>query len=115
MPRKRMTMPKRKDDINKIVEEVEAHHHHEHEHHHHHHHEHGDLEDAIAAMELLIDSLSAKVKGLEAGVKRQGIALAALYRVVAYLVEAVAAESEEEKEKALKKALEALKEVSLSS
>ncbi len=115
MPRKRMTMPKRREDINKIVEEVEAQHHHEHEHHHHHHHEHSDLEDAIAAMELLIDSLSAKVKGLEAGVKRQGVALAALYRVVAYLVEAVSAESREERERALRKALEALNKVAGAS
>jgi len=111
MPRKRMTMPKRKNDIQKIVEEVESQHHHDHSHSHHHHHEHGDLEDALAAMELLIDSLSAKVKGLEAGVKRQGVALAALYRVVAYLVEAVAAESKEEKERALRKALEELNRV----
>lgn len=115
MPRKRMTMPKRKDDIQKIVREVEEHHHHEHEHHHHHHHEHGDLEDAIAAMELLIDSLSAKVKGLEAGVKRQGVALAALYRVVAYLVEAVATDDREAREKALRKALDSLEKVSGAS
>jgi len=109
MARKRMTMPKRKEDIQKIVEEVEeSHHHHDHGHEHHHHHHGGDLEDAIAAMELLVDSISAKVRGLEGSLKRQGTALAALYKVVAYLVEAVSAESREEKERALRKALEAL-------
>lgn len=107
MPRKRMTMPKKREDLERIVEEVEAHHHeHEHEHHHHHH---GDVEDAIAALEVIVDSLTAQSKVLESEIKRQGVALAALYRVTAWLVEALAASNEEERTRALKLALEELK------
>ena len=108
MPRKRMTMPKKREDLERIVEEVESHHRHEHEHEHHHHH-HGDLEDAIAALEVIVDSLTAQSKVLESEIKRQGVALATLYRVTAWLVEALTASSEEDKTRALKLALEELK------
>ncbi len=108
MPRKRMTMPKRREDLDKIVEEVESHHHHEHEHEHHHHH-HGDVEDAVAALEVIVDSLTAQSKVLESELKRQGVALAALYRVTAWLVEALAARNEEERVRALKLALDEIK------
>ncbi len=112
MARKRMTMPKRREDLEKIVEEVEAHHHHEHGHEHEHHHHHGgDLEDAISALEVIIDSIKAQTQTLESELKRQGVALAVLYRVTAWIVEALAAESEEERVRALRMALEELRRV----
>ncbi|MEB3860715.1 MAG: hypothetical protein GSR84_00665 [Desulfurococcales archaeon] len=104
MPRKRMTLPKKKEDLEKIVEEVEETHHHEHEHHHHHHH--GDLEDTVTVLELLVDSLGANVRNLDARTTRLAEEVARIYRVLAWVVEALAAEGEEERRRALERALE---------
>jgi ABC-type Zn uptake system ZnuABC Zn-binding protein ZnuA len=103
-------MPKKREDLDKIVEEVESEHHHSHGHEHeHHHHHHGDLEDAVAALEVIVDSLTAQSKSLEAEIRKQGTALAVLYRVTAWIVEALASESEEDRVRALKMALEELR------
>ncbi|MCE4604586.1 MAG: hypothetical protein F7B20_06445 [Aeropyrum sp.] len=114
MARKRMTLPKKKDDIEKIVEEVESkhgHEHHEHEHHHHHHHE-PDLEIALRVIEDLVDALSAKYSVLDSRLNSHGLAIATLFKVVGYLVEAVAAKDESVVEEALKNALEELRSLS---
>ncbi len=101
-----MTLPKKKEDLEKIVEEVEEAHHHEHEHHHHHHH--GNLEDTVTVLELLVDSLGANVRNLDARTTRLAEEVARIYRVLADIVEALAAGNEEERRKALKRALEDL-------
>ncbi|BAN90687.1 hypothetical protein [Aeropyrum camini] len=109
MPRRRMTLPKKKEDIEKIVEEVEREHHHEHEHHHHHHHhEESDLEIAIKVLEDLVDSLSARAKVLESRIDSHSIAIGTLYKVVAHLVEAITAEDDESKLASLRNALQEL-------
>ncbi|BAA80957.1 hypothetical protein APE_1948 [Aeropyrum pernix K1] len=109
MPRKRMTLPKKKEDIEKIVEEVEREHHHEHEHHHHHHHhEESDLEIAVKVLEDLVDSLSARARVLESRLDSHSIAIGTLYRVVAHLVEAIATDDEESKLNSIKNALQEL-------
>ncbi len=100
-------MPKRRDDIERIMREVESEHHQHEEHHHHHHH--SDLGDVIAALEVMIDSLAAQSKSFERELRKQGLAIAALYRVVAWLVEALAADSDEDKRKYLIKALDELR------
>ncbi len=101
-------MPKKREDIDKIVHEVESTHEAGHEHGHEHHHHHGEVDEALSVMELLLDSLSVQVKQLEANSMRQARDLARLYRVVAYIVEALASQSDEERARALKKAIQEL-------
>ncbi len=108
MGRKRMTLPKKREDLEKIVEEVESQHHHEHGHEHHHHH-HGSLEDTVTVLELLVDSLSANVKGLDARLSTASLEIARLYRVLSHIVEALAAEDEDEKKLALERAIDVLR------
>ncbi len=103
----RMTLPKKREDLDKVVQEVSERHH-EHDHHHHHHH-HGDIDELLTVIELLIDSLNANVKVLETNVKRQAGEIALIYRVLASIVKAcLAAESEEERKAALQEALRLL-------
>ncbi|MEB3806657.1 MAG: hypothetical protein GSR73_03990 [Desulfurococcales archaeon] len=105
--KKRMTLPKKKEDIEKVVEEVSERHGHEHEHHHHHHH--GDIDELLTVIELLLDSTNATVKVLDSKVKHQANEIATLYRVLAKVVEAcLAAENREERRAKLLEALEAL-------
>ncbi len=101
-----MTLPKKKEDLEKIMEEVEESHHHEHEHHHHHHH--GDIEDTITVLELLVDSLGANVKNLESRVNRIASEVSKIYMVLSYIVEALAAKDDKERREVLAKALNEL-------
>ncbi|MCE4600097.1 MAG: hypothetical protein F7C38_00825 [Desulfurococcales archaeon] len=104
--KKRMTLPKKKEDIEKVVEEVSERHGHEHEHHHHHH---GDIDELLTVIELLLDSTNATVKVLDSKVKHQANEIATLYRVLAKVIEAcLAAENQEERRARLLEALEAL-------
>ncbi len=100
-------MPKKKEDLEKIVEEVEASHPHEHGHEHHHHH-HGDVDEVLTVMELLIDSLNATVKNLETRLNQQSREIARIYRILAYIVESLAYNDNSKKAAALKKALDAI-------
>ncbi len=102
----RMTMPKKKEDIEKVVEEVAERHGHEHEHHHHHH---GDLDELLTVIELLLDSTNATVKVLDSKVKHQAREIATIYKVLAKVVEAcLTSESEEDRREKLLEALETL-------
>ena len=98
-----MELPKKKEDLDKIVEEVEEEHEHEH------HHEHENVEDIVSVLELLVDSLSANVKNIDTTVKAQGNELVNIYRILAYLVEACTNNDTSSKNEALKKAIELLK------
>lgn len=102
---KRLSFPKKREDIEKIVEEVESRHEHEHEAHHHHHH---SLEDTIANVQMLVDSLNARLSNLEAKVSNQGLEVARLYKVLSHLVEALLADNEGDRREALIKALKTL-------
>ena len=106
--RKGMTLPKKKEDLEKIMDEVmETHEHHEH-HHHHHHHEEG-VEELLTVFELLIDSLNANVKNLESQVQMQASEIVRLYKVLAKIVEACFSNDESTKKRVLKEALELVK------
>ena len=105
--RKRMTLPKKKKDLEKVMKEVEERTAHEHEHHHHHHHG-GELEELLVVLELLVDSLNASIETLKSRVSKNTMDIARLYKVVGLLVLALAAKSEEEKERHLKEALRVL-------
>ena len=100
-------MPKKREDIDKIIDEVESLHSHEHEHHHHHH---GSIDETLSVIELLIDSLSAQIKNLESALEGQARDVARLYRVVAHIVEALASKSDEERAAALRRALDELRD-----
>ena len=104
-----MELPKKKEDLDKIVEEVEEEHEHEHYHEHEHHHEHENVEDIVSVLELLVDSLSANVKNIDTTVKAQGNELVNIYRILAYLVEACTNNDTSSKNESLKKAIELLK------
>lgn len=103
---KRLSFPKKREDIEKVVEEVEARHEHE-EHHHHHHH---GVEDEIAGIQMLLESLNSRISDIESKLTQQGLEVAKLYKVLAHLVEALMAESEDARRKALTEALKALEE-----
>lgn len=100
---KRMGFAKKKEDIEKVIEEAERRHGHEEGHHHHH-----DVDDAIVALQTLIDALNTRTSGLEYKVTSQGLEIAKIYKILSLIVEAMAAKDEEAKRKAI---LEALKEL----
>lgn len=105
--RKGMTLPKKKEDLEKIMDEVmETHEHHDH--HHHHHHEEG-VEELLTVFELLIDSLNANVKNLESQVQMQASEIVRLYKVLAKVVEACFSKDESTKKRVLMEALELVK------
>jgi len=102
-----MTLPKKREDLERIVEEVEKSHSHEHEHHHHHH---GDIEDTVTVLELLVDSLGANVKNLDSRISRISVEISKLYNVLSYIVEAIAAGNDDERMEYLKQALKTLRD-----
>ncbi|MGC9071150.1 MAG: hypothetical protein ACP5HK_00410 [Acidilobus sp.] len=104
--RKRMELPKKKEDLEKIVEEVEERgHEHHHEHYHEHEHVHEEIEDVVSVLELLVDSLNANYKSIESTVKAHSDEIIRIYRVLAKVVEACGAQSEDERQKAIKDAI----------
>ncbi len=99
--KKRMTLPKKQQDIEKVVQEIEER---EGGEHHHHHHSHGDLDEIIAIVELLIDSLNVKMKELEDRVRLQSNEITRLYRVLALILRYLATDSESEKREIIRNA-----------
>ncbi len=97
-----MTLPKKKEDLEKVVEEVEE----THPEHHHHHEE--EVEEFLAAFEYLLDSLNANVKVLESTVREHTMEIARLYKILAKVVEACFTEDEDKKKRALLEALSVL-------
>jgi len=91
--------------VERVVEEVEERHGGS-EHHHHHHHD----DDAIAGVQMLLEALNSRVTVLETKISNQGLETARLYKVLAHIVEALMAESEEEKRRSLLEALKVLEE-----
>ena len=104
MPR-RMTLPKKKEDIEKIVEEVQSSHAHEHDHHHHHHHHHAELDELLTVLELLLDSVNANVDALSSRVSRNSLEIARIYKILGHIVAYLAATSEEQKRQHLEAAI----------
>jgi hypothetical protein len=98
--KKRMTLPKKQQDIEKVVKEIEEREGHEH----HHHHAHGELDEIIAIVELLIDSLNVKMKDVEDKLRLQGNEITRIYRVLAILVKYLAIDNEEERKALLNEA-----------
>lgn len=99
-----MTLPKKSEDVQKIAREVEERMESEHEHHHHHH----GHED-VAILELLIDSLNAKIGNLEKSVNELTDEVGRIYKVLAYMVKLNLIENKHEKHKILKEILKIIK------
>ncbi|MCE4615340.1 MAG: hypothetical protein F7B60_07430 [Desulfurococcales archaeon] len=97
--KKRMTLPKKQQDIEKVVKEIE-----ERERHEHHHHAHGELDEIIAIVELLIDSLNVKMKDVEDKLRLQGNEITRIYRILSILVKYFALDDEESKKALIKEA-----------
>jgi len=93
-----MTLPKKKEDLEKIVEEVSEAHVHEH---HHHHAVGGEIDEILEVYEIFIDSLRANVSALEAQVRSQRLEIARLYKLLSKIIEACFSNDEEAKKRAL--------------
>lgn len=103
--RMRMTLPKKEEDLQKVVEEVMETHHEEH--HHHHHHAEG-LDEILHTIDVLMDTMNTRISDLEEKSEKIREELVNLYTVFADLVKAIAAQSEEEKLSALRHAREVI-------
>ncbi len=104
--RRRMSLPKKKEDIEKIVEEInEAH---GHDHHHHHHHHHGEIDELLTVFELLIDSMNAQIETLNSRVSRNSLEIARLYKIIGHLLAYIASDEDDEKRLHLERALSLL-------
>jgi len=114
--RRRMTLPKKKDDLEKVVKEVQESHAHDHGHghEHHHHHHHVEIDELLYALDLQLEAMNQRIRVLEDRVRRQQLEIATIYRVLARLVEAIVAGDEEAKKEALARALAALEGAGLS-
>ena len=105
--RMRMTLPKKEDDLQKVVEEV-AEAQHDHEHHHHHHHGVKGIEEILHTVDVLMDTMNTRISDLEEKTSKLQNEVANLYRLFAALVEALAAGNEEQRRKALERAMNIL-------
>lgn len=104
--RMRMTLPKKEDDLQKVVEEV-AEAQHDYEHHHHHHGVEG-IEEILHTVDVLMDTMNTRISDLEEKTGKLRSEVENLYRLFAALVEALAAGNEEQKRKALERAMNIL-------
>ena len=103
--RMRMTLPKKEEDLQKVVEEVMES---QHEHHHHHHHHAEGLDEILHTLDVLMDTMNTRLSDLEEKTEILRGEIVNLYKLFAAVVEALAAESKEEKAKALAAAREIL-------
>jgi hypothetical protein len=102
--RMRMTLPKKEEDLQKVVEEVMETHH-EHEHHHHHHHAEG-LDEILHTIDVLIDTMNSRISELEEKSEKLREEVVNLYLLFGEVVKVLAAKNEEEKLAALRRAKE---------
>ncbi|MCE4605904.1 MAG: hypothetical protein F7B59_01035 [Desulfurococcales archaeon] len=98
--KKRMTLPKKQKDIERVVQEIEEREGGEH----HHHHDHGELDEIIAIVELLIDSLNVKMKEVEDKVRLQGNEITRIYKILSILIRYLALDDEEARKELIKEA-----------
>ena len=106
--RMRMTMPKKQEDLEKVVEEVmEIHPEMAHEHEHEHMHVHG-LEDILSAVEVIIDSFNTRLRELERRMEELASEVATLYMLNAKLFEVILTGDPERRQQALKDAISIL-------
>ena len=103
--RMRMTLPKKEEDLQKVVEEVMET---QHDHHHHHHAE--DLDDILHTIDVLMDTMNTRLVDLEEKTELIRKEIANLYKLFGLVVEALAAEDQDAKFKAIAEAKRILEE-----
>ena len=115
MVKLRMTMPKKEEDIEKVMEEVmETHPEMAEEHHHHHHHHHHD-DELIIVLNSLVDGMNhfnAHLKQIEEKVTQLEKALTFMAKMNAIVYKALLAENPAYKREALRDLESLLKEYS---
>lgn len=100
----RMTMPKKQEDLEKVVEEVmEIHPEMAHEHEHVH-----GLEDVLSAVEVIIDSFNTRLREVERRMEDLAAEVATLYNLNAKLFEVILTSDPERRKQALREAIEIL-------
>ena len=97
-------MPKKEEDLQKVVEEVEETHH---DHHHHHEHVEG-LDEILHTIDVLMDVMNTRITDLEEKVEFLRDEIINLYKLFGAVVEALTSQSEEERKAAINKAYEIL-------
>lgn len=103
----RITLPKREEDIEKIMNEVlERHPEMAHEHHHREH----DVQDLVNTIEVLFDVAHTRLSYVENDVKLLAKHTALLYKLVLLLAKGLVAEDREEKRKTLEEIVSLLEE-----
>lgn len=106
--RMRMTLPKKEEDLQKVVEEVMES---QHEHHHHHHHHHSEgLDEILHTIDVLMDTMNTRITDLEEKTEILRGEITRLYKLFAAVVEALASDSEEGRARALEEARKILAE-----
>ncbi len=109
--RMRMTLPKKEEDLQKVVEEVmETHHEHGHEHEHHHHHHAEGLDEILHTIDVLMDTMNSRIADLEEKSEKLREEVVTLYKLFAAVVRALAAESDVERKTALLEAKKLLEQ-----
>jgi hypothetical protein len=94
----RMTLPKKEQDLEKVVEEVQSV---EHEHHHHHHHHEEGLDELLHTIDVLLDTMNSRITDLEEKMELLRNEIKTIYKLLSLAVKGIVAESSTEKEKIL--------------
>ncbi len=99
----RMTLPKKQEDIQNIVEEISATH--THTDHHHHHHA-GEANEIMKVIDIFISAMDTRMTELEEKIDILRKEMIKLYQLFSILVKSMSAKNEDDKISLLKKAVE---------
>ncbi len=105
--RMRMTLPKKEEDLQKVVEEVMET---QHDHHHHHHHHAESLDDILHTIDVLMDTMNTRLVDLEEKTELIRKEIVNLYKLFGLVVEALVADNQNAKLKAIAEAKRILEE-----
>ena len=96
--RMRMTLPKKEEDLQKVVEEVMET---QHEHHHHHHHAVEGIDEILHTIDVLMDTMNTRVVDVEERTEILHKEVITLYKLFSLLTEAIAIEDRKKRNKIL--------------
>lgn len=103
----RITLPKRKEDIEKIVNEVmERHPEMTHDHHHHEH----DIHDLMHTIDVLFDVAHTRLSYVESDIRLLAKHTALLYRLLLLLAKGLILEDHKERKRIIEEAIKLLEE-----
>ena len=101
--RMRMTLPKKEEDIQKVVEEVSE------LHNHHHHHGVDGFDEILHTIDVLMDTMNTRLSDLEEKIDKLREEVINLYKLFGLIVEAIMVEDASQRKQVLTKAIEILK------